>query len=294
MRTCSWMIAAAAVSWPVCTASSAEQAPRVEIRSPLPGTAVVQSVVEDGSQVKKGDLLVKLDDSKIQAALQRLKVELSRAEAEAVAAKAHLQQAQSRGAEVGLAELALKVAQLRRRCHAARFELELKLLDVKIAFAKKRLDLAKRRHERAAAQRRVAVGPDDMEAVELEIVKAQAELETAATERELRRVMHPLEEAELELAAKQTEVELLKTKHATEEDARTATAAVRAHEQTRQMIEAELKQVADLLKQCTIHAPQDGKIQYPRGRGLRSGAAVRQRQPLLILTPVDAESGDQG
>ncbi len=287
MKGCTGMIAVAGALGLVFAAVGEEpkvpSATHVEIRCPLPGTSVVRSVVKDGSRVKKGDVLLTFDDSKIRAEVERLRVEASTAEAEAVAAKASLQLAESQSEEVGVAEAALKVAELRRRCCSPRFELELKLLEVQIEVAKKSLALSKRRYEKVFARQR-ATGSGDVEAAELEIVKTQAELETAMTKRELLKLMHALNEAELELALKRMQLDLAKTKCTVAEELETAKAALRAREQTRQLRQARLKRVADLLEQCTVRAPQDGTVRYLRRGGMSKGASVRQGQPLLIFT----------
>ena len=108
MKGCTWMVAAAGALGLVFAAGGEEpkvpSAGQVEIRCPLPGTSVVRSVVKDGSRVKKGDLLLSFDDSKIRAEVERWKVEVIAAEADAVAGKASLQLAESHSEEVGVAE----------------------------------------------------------------------------------------------------------------------------------------------------------------------------------------------
>lgn len=296
MKGCTWMVAAAGALGLVFAAVGEEpkvpSAGHVEIRCPLPGTSVVRSAVKDGSRVKKGDVLLSFDDAKIRAEVERLKVEVSSAEADAVAAKASLQLAESHSEEVGVAEAALKVAELRRRCCSPRFELELKLLEVQIELAKKSLVLSKRRYEKVFARQR-ATGSGDVEAAELEIVKVQAELETAMTKRELLKLMHALNEAELELALKRMQLGLAKTKSTMAEELETAKAALRAREQTLQLEQARLKRVADLSQQCTVRAPQDGTVRYLRRGGMNKGVSVRQGQPLLILTGENHAGEDQ-
>jgi HlyD family secretion protein len=288
MRSCTWMVAVAGASWIVPAAAGGEPnvpspAP-VEIRCPLPGTSMVLSIVNEGSSVKKGEVLLSLDDSEIRAELERAQIEVQTAHAETIATKASLELAGGQREELGMAEAALKVAELRRRCFSARFEFEQKAVQRQVEPAGKSLDLAKRRHEKT-----VASGGEsnslDLAVAELEILKAKAELETAAAEGQLLELTRPLREAERELAVRQAQGDLAKTKRTTAQRRQLAQAALLVCEQTQRLKQARLERIQDLLKQCTIRAPREGTIRYPKtpGSAIAEGALVRQRQTLLIL-----------
>jgi multidrug resistance efflux pump len=278
------MVAVVGASCLVSTASGDDpnvpSSTRVQIHAPL--STVVRSIVKDGSKVKKGDLILTLDDSQIRAEIERLKIELEVAKAEILAAKASLEEAETRTEEVALAELALKVAELRRHSGLAELDLEEKVIGGQINVAKKLLALLQRR----LVGKKDGNDSIDALATELEIVKVEAELEAAMAKKQLLEVMRPLREAELELDLKQTRLDLARKKPETLQAREAAKAEMKAREQVRQLKLARLKRLEDVLKQCTIHAPRDGIVHHAGPVPVSEGSQVRERQTLLIL---DAE-----
>lgn len=285
MRTCTWVVTAVAAAWFVSPAPSAEpKTPTekgLEIRSPLPGTAVVRSIVKDGAKVKKGDLLITFDDSSLRNDLERLRIEVATAIARATAAKTGLQRAEAESKKVDIAELALKVAGLRCHSHSAELEMELKMVEREIAVAEKSLELLKRRIEDVVAN----ADGDSLEAAiaEFELFKAKAELEAATDKKGLLDTMRPLREAELQLAMKQAELEFIMVKGTTAEELKLAQASLAATEQALQVKQARLNRIEELLKQANVLAPSDGTVQYAVNGMIAEGIVVRERQPLLIL-----------
>src|SRR5262249_41788262 len=85
-----------------------------KVRNFKPGHAIViRWVVDDGAQVKKGDLLVQLDDADLQALLKDRKKDLARAVADRAAAADKLEVVQKDNeAQVRLGEIEVRLAEL--------------------------------------------------------------------------------------------------------------------------------------------------------------------------------------
>lgn len=285
MRTCTWVVAVVASSWLVSTAPGAEPntpAPkRVDIRCPVPGTSVVRSVVKDGTKVKKGDLLITLDDSNLRADAERLRIEVATAIAETIAAKTGLQRAECEGNKVSMAELALKVAVLRRQSHSAQLDMEEKMIEGEIVLAQKSFELVKRHVESIVTN----TGADSVKAAtaELELLKAKAALETAMNKKRLLEIMRPLKMAELEFALVEAELNLSMMKRTTAKELEVAKASLAAREQVLRVEQDRLERIEELLVQCAVLAPSDGTVRYVEKRRLAEGVLVRERQPLLVL-----------
>ncbi|WEK46441.1 MAG: HlyD family efflux transporter periplasmic adaptor subunit [Candidatus Andeanibacterium colombiense] len=83
--------------------------------TPLVGAPVAQVLVEDTARVKKGDILVRLDDSDARIALDQAEANLARAERgfrqTSASGQALLAQAQARGSDIQAARAQLSVAQ---------------------------------------------------------------------------------------------------------------------------------------------------------------------------------------
>jgi len=286
MKINTWIVAVVVASCLVCTAAAGEpkvpSATHIEIRCPLPGSTTVRSIVNDGSSVEEGDVILTFDDAKIRADVMRSQIEVETANAELIAAKTNLQRSESQKDEVDVAELALKVAELRHRQCSAQLESELKMLDRQIEIAKKSLELAKRLFEKRGGS---SGESDSVEAAaaELEMLKMKAEFEAALTKRQMLELMRPLREAELELAMKRTRLDLAKIKRMAAGEQQAARAATEAREQVMRVKQDKLKQLEDLLEQCTVRAPRDGKVHHAGPVPISEGSLVRQRQPLLIL-----------
>lgn len=285
MRIRTWIMVAAA-SWlvsPVVGAGPETPAQKkVEIRSPLPGTSAILTIVKDGTKVKEGDLLITLGSSGLQAEREQLRMEVAAATAEMIAAKTGLRRAEVESKKIAVAELALKVAELRCHAHSAEMDLELKMIEREIEVARKSLELIKRHVKNTATDTGGGNSPEEA-AAELEILKAEAALETATNKKRLFEVMRPLKEAELELAMKQTQMELAMIKLATAEALEVAKASLAAHEQRLRMEEARLKRIEELIVLSAVVAPSDGTVRYVGKGRIGEGAHVRERQPLLIL-----------
>jgi len=285
MRTCTWIIVVTA-SWLVSPAFGAEpKAPaqkEVEIRSPLPGTSAILTIVKDGARVKEGDLLITLGSSGLQAEQEQLRMEVAAATAEMIAAKTGLQRAEVERKKTDVADLALNVAELRCHAHSAELDLELKMIERDIEIAQKSLELIKRHVKNTVTDTGTGNSFEEA-AAELEILKAEAALETATNKRRLLEIMRPLKKAELGLAMTHAQMDCAVAKRATAEELEVAKASLAAHEQKLQMEQARLKRIEELIVLSAVVAPSDGTVRYVGKGSIAEGALVRERQPLLVL-----------
>ena len=285
MRTCTWIIVVT-VSWlvsPTFGAESEQPARKhIEIRSPLPGVNAILTIVNDGTKVEEGDLLITFDSSDLQAEREQLRIAVAVATAEVVAAKTGLVRAEIERNKTDVAALALRVAELRRKAHSAELDVEMKMFEREIEVAQKSLDLVKRHVKNTVTDTGTGNSLEEATA-ELEILKAEAALETATSKKRLLEIMRPLKEAELELDMKQTEMELAMLKLATAEELEVAKASLAAHEQKLQMEKGRLERIEESIALSEVRAPSNGTVRYVVKGVNAEGALVRERQPLLLL-----------
>ena len=165
-------------------------ATRVDISPKLTGR-VLEQLVEDGTSVKKGDLLLVIDSPEMEARVNQARAAL--AQARAVQAKAHRG---ARDEEVRQAETSLSEAQAARRIAQQTYE-RVRQLHANKAISSQDLDesrsqlsIAREREERAAAaleMARTGSRIEDIEAADAQADLAQAALDEAlATSRDIR------------------------------------------------------------------------------------------------------------
>jgi multidrug resistance efflux pump len=269
--------------------SPGEPSTTVVIHSPVARASVVQSLVADGTWVKKGDVLVTLDDSPLVAETETLKIELDQARSELHRLE---QELAGSPAEIELLEQALEIAKLRRGQAQAESILELKNLEGEIALAAERMKLAEHRLKRleVKAAEGGSASKLDVDAAGLELSVARIEYELGAARRKvLAEHAHVLQKAEIDLAVRRAELEVERARREQAAQQAAAAAQVAAATANGSQIEARLKRATDQVAACTICAPASGTVRYLRaGAGrqvalLEPGAVVRQGQALLEL-----------
>lgn len=266
-----------------------ESARYVEIRSEVPGQAKIISIVPEGSKVKKGDLLIELDDSELEEQVIEQQIAVAQARAKLAQAEAELQTLQKDGkAQVRLAEGFLDLAKLEKdRVLGDGGELatELAVVDSEIAVATARLKAAEVLLARAQAD------PTAAEELRLRVTEASESLKVAKVRKRL------LEEAEkkqksvaCDLAIAERQVELDRRIDHLRRATNAAKANVAAQEAAAQLAQRRLDRAMQPIKNCKIYAPQDGVAMYGGGGSsrigqvvLREGATVRERQTLIRL-----------
>ncbi|MCA9164364.1 MAG: HlyD family efflux transporter periplasmic adaptor subunit [Planctomycetales bacterium] len=272
-----------------------ESADVVELPSRTPGEAIVFSAAPDGSVVKKGDVIVTLDDSAARRELQKQQIVLRQAQADVERAKAGVEAARKRAAaEIPVAESIIKAAKLASRRYldeeGGEYATKLAESERQIAVARKRLEVAKRRAE--AVRQSEGVLPDELE---LMLAEAQAQLDAAlAAEQLLTRHIHPHEAAVLELGILRAESQSQQIRDAADAAQRAAEAELGAAESQRDLAERRLDELDQQVRQCRILAPRDGVVLHAVSAarrtttsGLEPGATIREGQLLMKMPDLE-------
>jgi HlyD family secretion protein len=176
--------------------AAAEKA--IQIRSQLHGTNVILFLVEDGKKVKKGELLVELDDSALRDELTRLKMEVERAKSQLTMAAIRRDVEQRRSAAQASGDQ-VEIARLRLEQGQAQLRFDERVIEQEMEVAAHARELAQSRHARAAELAKANQVPaNEVEEAQLDLLKADAALEQAKGKRELLvKYTQPLREAEL-------------------------------------------------------------------------------------------------
>lgn len=227
---------------------------RCQVQSRATGTAIIQ-IVPEGTYVKEGDFLVKLDDSGLQSDLVMQQIASNTSRAAVVEAQADLD----------AAKLALQ------EYESGIFRQEEGNLESDEFVAKENLRRAEeylRYSEKLAA--RGYVTEVQLEADRFALEKARKELDAASTK--------------LEVLHRYTKVKALNKLKA---DVETADARLKSRENSHKLDLDRQKTLEDQLAHCVINAPTSGQVVYanlPNGDPLiAEGKLVRERQIIIRL-----------
>ncbi len=233
-----------------------------EVKCKVRGNNTVIWVVESGTKVKKGDVLVRLDTLQIEDAInERSKfAHWSRSGAE------------NSAAQVARAKLAVK------EFEEGRFVMQLVNLEKQLALVESNLRVQENLlgHARKKAERGFS------------------------TEREVEQREFALEQAKLDLELKKNEIEVLKTytkkirMKSLEGDLKAAEATHAANSERAILDEARRDQAIEEFELCVIKAERDGMVIYPSAAAWKEtpdvaeGATVHKDQVLLLMPDLTA------
>ncbi|HDN80227.1 MAG TPA: HlyD family efflux transporter periplasmic adaptor subunit [Chloroflexi bacterium] len=258
------------------------------------GGKVVEIAVREGDVVEEGQLLARLDDAELQAAVAQAKAQVQAAEAklahlkagprpeELAAAEAAVQEAEA-ALETARAQLAAAQAEL-RRLEAGPSEEEIAAAEAELKQAEAVLQQAQAEYDKIAWAPNAAASP---QAVALEqataayeaakaryeaLLKGVSEEELDAARARVRAAYAQVRLAEARLSQAQAQYELLKA-GATEEEIAAAEAEVA-------QAEAALAQARAALEKAYLYAPFKGVV----GKvWLREGEMASLGQPVISL-----------
>lgn len=275
-----------------------ESADTISIRSEVPGTVTVVEVVPDGADVKKGDLIVQLDDSGLRGQLPAQEVVVAQARADLEQAQARLA-TQDAAADSNRETLALKleIAELElRKYQDAELPLELQGSESRIKLAEERLAASMQRAERLESViDEVAGARDDLDLVRVEIAEARADLDLARLgHRVLTEYDGPLETKKMELRVAEARLALEQVDQNSTAARVEAEAGLAAAELALANAAQGMETIHDAIGKCAIRAPRDGivmhSVAYSRratSNTLQAGSEVRQGQPLIQMPDLD-------
>jgi RND family efflux transporter MFP subunit len=270
---------------------------RARVQGNPVATTIKQVLVEDGAHVKKGDVLVELDDSALQEQLQTRRIALDKAEADKVQAEESYKiDLMQNTCDIKTAEVALELAQLDLERYAKGGR-EQVVHDLKARLLLAEADVeqwteALENAERKLKQKEVA--ESEVRAVRLRAQAARLALEKSRLDLQLlEKYTQPRTETDLRGKVAEAERALARMKQQAKGKESVSRLEAEAKKTLYQQELTRFKEIEDEIKKCKIVAPQDGMVVYYVPEQVRFGAAqqsvlaqgepVREGQKLLSI-----------
>ena len=275
------------------------------IKNDVEGRTSIISMVEEGTQVKKGDLLIELDSSELLDKKIDQQIRVQNAEAAFVSAREELavieNQAQS---DIDKAKLAFDFAiQDLKKYKEGEFPNELKEAESKITLAKEEIFRASEKLEWSKKlYQEKYISKTELQGDELAEKKKILDLELAENELNLlKKFTYQRKLAQLESDVKQAEMAFERTTRKARADIVQAGANLKAKEAEYERQKDKLEKIDLQIQNTKIYAPTDGLVVYAtsaqRGRRgrvepLQEGQEVRERQELIYLPKTGAATAE--
>ena len=236
-----------------------ESASNVDIRCQVAGGSSILWIIEDGTNVKKGDKLVELDSATLEDEINTQRIAYNKAKSLMIQAEKTFE----------VSKIAVE------EYKEGTFKKELQDAESAVVVAEENLRSAKSALEYSEKMfQRGYISSQEIETQTFAVRHAQLNLDSAKTAKEV-----------LEKFTKRKMLEDLTSA------VETAKVAMESEEAAFNLEDGKLKKLETQLENCTIVAPQDGMVVYANEQARRSsqavvveeGATVRDRQTILRL-----------
>jgi len=277
---------------------------QVIIKSELEGRTSILTLVEEGTRVKKGDLLVELDASKLLDQKIDQQIRVQNAEAAFVGARENMAVVENQAeSDVDKAELAFGFSKDDLKKYLdGEYPNQVKEGESRLTLAKEEVTRAEEKLEWSSKlYKEKYLSQTELQADALTVKRKGLDLELARNNLDLlKNYTHKRNLAQLESDVKQAGMALERTKRKASADVVQARANLGAKKAEFERQEDKLEKLEKQIKKAKIYAPTDGLVIYAtsaqRGgfrRGstqpLEEGQDVRERQELIHL-PTTASS----
>lgn len=269
---------------------------RLIIKNELEGRTTIIYIVPEGTQVKKGDLVVELDASTLQDNLINQQIAVQNADAAFINARENLAVVKNQ------AEADIKQAQLDyefavhdlQKYHDGEYPKLLMEADAKITLAKETLNQAQEdlKWSKILFEEKY-LSATEYQQDELTAQKAQLDLDLALEDKKLlTEYTSKRQIKELQSAVNQAELALERIKRKANASVVQAQAELQAKDSELKRQKTKLAKLETQIDKAKIHAPMDGQVVYAtsmrsgwRGNDepLREGQEVHERQELIHL-----------
>jgi multidrug efflux pump subunit AcrA (membrane-fusion protein) len=271
---------------------------QIEIRNKLDYRAVITYVIDEGSMVKAGDVLVQFAADEIEEKIKDADDALNSAQTALINAQSNLEtrlisiqsEWDKANLDVTLAQLALEAWE-KGEDVSRKKELELQLETATINHER----LVERYEESQELARQEFISQDELKRDKISMIEAKARLTQAALDIDVyanyeRKEAKARNESDVEQAL--AERERIRKRHEAEE-----LTARREVESKQHQFDSRTERLADLQEQlelCTVHAPSEGLVVYAgsledhrwsrMNRGeLQAGTELRKNELLMVL-----------
>ncbi len=266
---------------------------QILVRPEIPGQAKIVSLVDEGTQVKEGDVICELDRTDKAREADDLANRVIQLEGQVTAAEAELSiQLSQNDADMRDAVMKKHFAEVElERFEKGEFVEEKRKRDVRVEAAKSELDRARHRYEAMPDLLKEGfVTQEQVEEERINKVKAESELELATLDLEAYEKYEApkaREQKQADVRNATLEVDRAKQRAAAREAQKRAELA----RQTRELknVRASLDAANKILEKMVIHAPGNGIVIYGDARNpwddrqIKVGEPVYANQPFLTL-----------
>jgi RND family efflux transporter MFP subunit len=255
---------------------------RARAAKPDQPATVIKWVIDDGTRVKKGDLLIELDDSALQERIKEQEIRIAQRDRE-LNGRTNGKHVDPLPRAVWDAQQRVEGAEADKQSGKERDDLQRRKLELTLQQTKRALELVKLRSagkspDEARLTRELAEGEVELADLELKAFLVDAPARERQREDRLRQARHELDEARVRSFVASTE-----------QDVRDKANAVALDQERRR-----LEELKDELAHCRITAPGDGFVVYYVPEQTRFGgpaALVAQGEPVRegqkLLSVVD-------
>lgn len=276
---------------------------QVIIKNEVEGRTSIIYLIEEGTRVQKGDLLVELDASSLLDTKIDQEIRVQNAEAAYINSKENLAVVKNQAeSDKDAAQLTLDFAREDlNKYQEGEYPNQLKDAEAKIKLAEEELERAQDTFEWSKKLwEEKYISENEQQADELAVTRRQLDLDLAIGSRDLLRdYTYPRQIKQLESDIRQAEMALERTLRKANADVVQAEADLKAKEAEYNRQKDKLAKLEDQLKKTKLYAPADGLVIYAtsarRGgfRGsqepLDEGQEVLERQELIYL-PIGSSS----
>lgn len=284
----------------VLEAGTIRSAEQEIIKSEVEGNAVIIYLIPEGTEVKKGDLLVELEASQLEDELVEQQIRTQNAEATFISARENLEVVKNQSkSDISKAELDYRFAQEDLTKYLeGEYPQQVKEADSRITLAAEELENSEETlawSQKLFDDKYISQSELDRDRLSFNRAKLDHELAVAAKDL-LVEYTHERQLDQLKSDIEQMQLALERVKLRTSADIVQAEADLEAKDAEYKQQVGKLKKVEDQITKTRIFAPQDGLVVYAtsakaswRGNDdpLDEGQAVRERQELIYLPKRD-------
>jgi HlyD family secretion protein len=276
-----------------------ESSANVTVTCKVEGTTTIIKIVEEGTAVKKGDLLFELDSSTFKNELIKQQIDMETAiAAEKQAVEALAIQRKQNESDIAAAKLKLDLAELDLEKYLKGESIqESKTVEGEVALKREELTRAKDKFDfTSRISKKGYATQTELEADRIAVSKATIDLRVAEEKlRVLSEFSYKRNMTEKEANAKEFVREVERTERKAKAAETQAEADLKARTLTAQLQTEKYKKVQRQIEFCMMYAPQDGLVVYANERSSRGGssevmiaegASVRERQAVINLPDV--------
>jgi HlyD family secretion protein len=267
-----------------------------DVKSELETSSTIISIIPEGSTVKKGDVLVKLDSITLQQKKEQIELELRKADSlKKIAMEMKEIQDSQNQANKEAAEVAVQLAELDLKQYIEGTYPQ-SVENAKTALSMAKLTLKNVEEDLDQTKTLFTKGfvtASDVKKGELQVTTARNEVQKATTAlMVLEKYMHQMQMATLNSALAQAEQKLFRTLKENASTLNQKYADLEEKQESLALLQRQAQKLDEQLAACTIRAPEDGLVIYASSierrerEPVQEGTQVRQNQWLLRLPDV--------